>query len=426
MKISFKYFSPFLFVFFLCFNCTEEIALETEAFEDVLVVEATLTNELKHQEVKLSKTYFLEGNSETIENNAIVSIVNTLGETYNFSQNGEGIYVSNSTFEAVPNTNYKLIIKTSDGKEYNSLETQLTPLSQIDELYPELTQEGPNANKIQVFLNSNNETTNAQYFRYEYIETHKIIMPYYSEFDAELINIVNGGQEFDIVVVPQTENKQTCYITNASTNIIQTSTNDLNNNIINKFAIRTIDQDDALLRERYSIKVKQYVQNFEAYQYYKIINDLSADESLLSESQPGFVVGNVKPVDASSSKRVIGYFDVSSVSSRRIFFNFNDVNISQPPYPYNCEYETNTFNPTSPYPFNNNENHLILDYTLAGEGGPPPPIPNQRGLLYNYLANKNYQYLEGDFPIYTILSPACSDCTSFSSSSNIQPDFWED
>ena len=418
MKTLLKHITLTLAITISCFNCTEEIALKTEGFEDALVVEATLTNELKHQEVKLSRTYLIEGDTQVLENGANVSIINSLGNTYGFSQNGDGIYVSDTAFEAIPNTNYTLYITTSSGRQYKSTETQLTPLSNIDELYAEHTQEGPNADKVQVFVNSNNETTGAQYFRYEYIETHKIIVPYYSTFDAELINIVNGGQEFDIIVVPKTENKQTCYITNASINIIQTSTSDLNSNIVNKFPVKTIEKDDFSLREQFSILVKQYVQNYESYQYYKVISDLSSNESLLSESQPGFVVGNIKPVD-NNSKRVIGYFDVSSVSSKRLFFNFNDVNINQPPYPFNCENELSA----GSFPFNYNENHLILDYTLDGF---PVPEPNQRAILYNYLTKKDYQYLEEDYPLYTILSPACSDCTSFASSSNIQPDFWED
>ncbi|WP_417558845.1 DUF4249 domain-containing protein [Mesoflavibacter zeaxanthinifaciens] len=424
MKTLLKHIILTLTIAISCFNCTEEIALETDGFEDVLVVEATLTNELKHQEVKLSRTYLIEGDTQILENGANVSIINAMGNTYNFSQNGDGIYISNTAFEALPNINYTLYITTSNGMQYKSTETELTPISTIDELYAELTEEGANADKVQVLVNSNNETTNAQYFRYEYIETHKITVPYYSTLDAKINNVVGDGLQYNIYTVPKTENKQTCYITNSSNTIIQTSTSDLETNIVNKFPIRVIEKDNALLREQYSILVKQYVQSFEAYQYYKIINDLSADESLLSESQPGFVVGNIMPID-NNSKRAIGYFDVSSVSSQRLFSNFNDLNITQPPYPFNCESELSVINPMGPYPFNYNENHLILDYTLAGQLT-TPPTPNQRAILYNYLTKKDYQYLDGDYPIYTILSPACGDCTSFPSSSNIQPDFWED
>ena len=39
-------------------SCVEEIPLETNSFESVLVVEATITNENKHQEL-LYKIFFL-------------------------------------------------------------------------------------------------------------------------------------------------------------------------------------------------------------------------------------------------------------------------------------------------------------------------------------------------------------------------------
>lgn len=404
----------------ISFSCTEEIPLETIGFNDVLVVEATITNEFKYQEIKVSRTYFLEESNQRIEDNANVSIVDSQGNTYTFSQNNEGTYVSDIEFMALSNINYTLLVTTSDGKKYNSSETQLSPLSQIDDLFAEITLEGAQANKVQVLLNSNNEGSNAQYFRYEYTETHKIVVPYYGNSDAVITNVQDNGNQFEILIVPKTENKEICFTTKASNNIIQTSTNQLGNNVVNKLAIRTLDKEDVRLRDRYSIEVKQYVQSSEAYNYYKIINDLSADESLLSESQPGYVVGNVNALN-NSNERVIGFFEVASVSSKRIFFNYEDLNLQQPPYPYDCQYRTNELSELVPYHYNYNENHLVLDYTLAGGLG----VPNQRAQLLNFLSPlKNYQYVGGGFPTYVIVSPECGDCTSYSS--NIQPDFWVD
>ncbi|MDX1272282.1 DUF4249 domain-containing protein [Bizionia paragorgiae] len=410
-----------LIVLLISFSCTEEIPLETIGFNDVLVVEATITNEFKHQEIKISRTYLLEESNQRIEENANVSIIDSQGNTYHFSQNSEGTYVSDIEFEALLNINYTLLVTTSDGKNYNSSETKLSPLSQIDDLYAEIALEGAQANKVHVLLNSNNEGSNAQYFRYEYTETHKIVVPYYGNSDAVITNVQDNGNEFEILIVPKTENKEICYTTKTSNNIIQTSTNQLGNNLVNKFVIRTLDKEDVRLRDRYTIEVKQYVQSPEAYNYYRIINDLSADESLLSESQPGYVVGNINALN-NSNERVIGFFEVASVSSERIFFNYEDLSLPQPPYPYDCLYRTNEISEAEPYNFNYNENHLVLDYTLAGDA---PGVPNQRAQLLNFLSPiRNYQYVSGGFPIYNIVSPECGDCTSYSS--NIQPEFWED
>lgn len=407
-------------LFFICFNCTDEIPLETQNFEDVLVVEATLTNEFKFQEIKLSRTYLIQANTPILEDNANVSIKDDLGNNYLFTQNNEGLYVSDMKFEALPNTNYSLNITTSNGKQYKSIETQLSPLSQIDNLYPVFKD-----NTIKILINSNNETTDAQYFRYEYEETHKIVVPYYSNKDAILTNIIDNGKEFDIELILKTQDEKTCFTTNKSINIIQTSTNTLNNNIVSGFPIRIIDKNDSLLRERYSILVRQYVQSIEAYNFYKIINELSSSESILSESQPGYVIGNLSALNDNNEK-VIGFFEVASVTSKRIYFNYLDVNIPRPPYPYDCEHRLSMIIPSNPYPLNLNENHLVLDYNLAGGLDIDNiPMPNNRGNLYSKLKDGDYYKYYGKVATtYTIVSPECGDCTSYSS--NIQPAFWED
>ncbi|MBQ0768785.1 MAG: DUF4249 domain-containing protein [Bizionia sp.] len=401
------------FTFFLsCFNCTDEIPLDTQSFEDILVVEAIITNELKRQEVKLSRTYFLEDSNQIIEDNATVVITDNQGNTYNFTQNSEGAYISNVAFKAIPNTGYTLSITTSKGKQYLSLQTELSPVSQIDDLYAEVSSGGTSPNNIQVLLNSNNETTNAQYFRYEFTETHKIVVPYYSWYNLEISNIIDDGIAFDLNLVPKLENQRICFTTNSSNNIIQTSTNALNQNIINKLQIRTIDKDDPLIRERYSIIVKQYVQNPGAYNFYKKINELGNNESLLSQNQPGYIIGNISAVN-NEKERIIGYFDVSSVTSKRIYFNFQDLNLPQPKYPYDCDYRTDELEIA-----NYNKNHLKLNYALNGGNR------NHRAQLYKFLSpDWGYKYKSGIAGIYFIVSPECGDCTSYSS--NIHPDFWE-
>ncbi|WAC02558.1 DUF4249 domain-containing protein [Lacinutrix neustonica] len=309
----------FIATLLICFNCIEEIELETQDFESVLVVEGTITNAFKFQEIKLSRTYLLEGNEQKLENNANVQILDNQGNLYTFTQNLEGVYVSNIEFEAVPNMGYTLNITTSNGKQYKSTETKLTPISQIDSLYVEYN-EGEE-NEVQILVDSDNAPNGAKYFRYEYEETSKVIVPYYSNFNAIVTNVVDNLIEFEyeIVLVDKTEEQRICYTTNSSFEIIQTSTTQFDNNTVNRFPVRTIDKENSVLRERYSILVKQYSQSLEAYNFYKIIHDLSVSESLLSENQPGYVIGNLISINDNVEK-IVGYFDVASVSSEKTIF----------------------------------------------------------------------------------------------------------
>ncbi|MCB0468103.1 MAG: DUF4249 family protein, partial [Aequorivita sp.] len=103
MKTKILY-TAFLQILFFQMSCTEPYEIETVNYENVLVVESTITDELKPQIVKLSRTSSLEDTSVLIENNATVTVVSTNGDNFSFSQdNDTGFYISNQSFLARPN-----------------------------------------------------------------------------------------------------------------------------------------------------------------------------------------------------------------------------------------------------------------------------------------------------------------------------------
>ena len=93
-------------------SCTEEIDFKTESFESALVIEATITNELKQQEVLLSRTFQFEENGPNPETNAEISILSVNGEIL-FQEIEDGKYVSENEFKAQNNSKYTLKITTS-------------------------------------------------------------------------------------------------------------------------------------------------------------------------------------------------------------------------------------------------------------------------------------------------------------------------
>lgn len=409
-------------ILLISFSCREEIALETETFESVLVVEATITNEVKRHEVKVSRTFLLEENEQILENNAEVRVTDNTGNSFNFSQNSDGVYISDSTFEALPNIEYTLIINTVDGKTYNSNQQTLTPISQIDNLYPELINDDNNGPGIQIFVDSNNSNPDTKYFRYEFEETYKIVAPfnYSSGVIFSNYNQVSGSEpcltsvSYDIEFFDITEETQTCFTNKKSTNIIQVNSSNLLENNVLRFPIRFIPEDIApdvidasILRDRYSIKLRQYIQSPQAFKYYRILNLLGSNSSVLSETQPGFVEGNIFSLDTNRG-RVIGFFEVASVSERRIFFNYQDVNISIPDYIYDCDQRI----------LDNSDNVGVGDF-------PCDEDINERKELYLLVTNEGYMLGNYDgLSTFTIAKPKCVDCTLVGS--NTQPDFWID
>lgn len=399
MRIKFLYMFLFSILLFQ-WSCTEPFEIETMDFESVLVVESTITDEMKQQVVKLSRTSALENSQILLESNANVTISTNNGENYYFNWNAElGYYVSDEVFSAQPNVAYTLNINTADGKKYTSTEVILPPVVEMDEIYAESIND-PNQKKdgVQVLVNTTDPTGNSKYFRYEYEETYKIVAPNPTQYYTEIADYNPTTGTYRIILTPRVP-EEICYSTETSTGINQATTTEFNENKVFRFPVRYLSKTDAKIQTRYSLLVKQYVQSIEAFTFYKTVKDLGSIQSLLSQGQPGYIAGNMKS-EVDPEEKVLGFFEASSMTSKRIYFNYEDFGLVRPPYFVNCQV-------------------LQLDYNKSS-----PLQYNEREALYNFI-NAGYQVLSGTTTlIYRIVQPECSVCTSFSS--NIRPDFWED
>jgi hypothetical protein len=390
------------------YSCTEPYALQTNTFEDAIVVEATITDELKKQEIKITRVYTFEESEPTIEHDAQVYINDNVGNTYEFVENN-GAYISINEFKAETNRQYQLFIKTSNGKQYNSTRETLTTQSSINEVNANFkTKFGVDG--VEITVNSYDPTNTSKYYRFEYEETYKIISKYWTQ--DSLIGVYNI---FDYNVYfwtqPKSYNGEICYNTEYSNEIIQENTSKYIEDRIDNFPVRFIPQNNHIIANRYSILVKQYVQNIEAYSFYKTLNDLNGSSNLLSPNQPGYIEGNIKNIE-NNTEKVIGFFDVSSVSSKRIFFNYNDFFEGEPisNYPVDCvvkEYNKSILSTSceplpSPAP----------DYCIIGLYG-----------LYFDLKEENQVYYKFVNPYYYTTSPLCAECNRMWS--NIEPPFWQ-
>jgi hypothetical protein len=390
---------------FILFGCTEPYLLQTTDFEEAIVIEATITNELKTQTIKLSKTYKLEENGPEFIENANVSVSDDLGNVYNFIEGNE-IYESENPFQALPGRKYKLTIQTN-GKTYTSSQEVLTNSNPIqDVVVTDQTNGGERGAAINV--KAFDPTNSSKYYRYEYEETYKIIAPKWLPHTAK---VAQPGDT--LIFTPRTYEARVCYSTDISNKIILQSTTNLTEDRVD-YMVRFIPVNNPIIAHRYSILAKQYVQNLEAFTYYSTLKKLSENQSVLSSNQPGFFSGNII-CENNSNEKVIGFFDVSNYSEKRIFFNFEDVfpNTPKPGYFYDC------FNEQADL----SNLHAKGRFKYCFEG-PPSSCKGEtvrqyldyQGLLYyqnSYIESKQY---------VDLIPPPCGDCTTFSS--NVVPPFW--
>jgi hypothetical protein len=391
-------------------SCTEPYALQTNTFEDAIVIEATITNELKKQEIKISRTFTLEENTPRLETNAEVYVTDDLGNQYNFEEES-GKYVSASEFQATAGRQYSLFVNTSDGKQYSSSKETLTTITPLTEI---------NANRkinfgvegVEITANSYDPSGTSKYYRYEYEETYKIVSPYWSKDSLITYNSFPGGDIVFDTIPKNNINSKICYNTEFSKEIILENTTNYSEDRIVNFPVRFIPKNNSIIAHRYSILVKQYVQNIEAHTYYKTLKDFSGSDNVLSPNQPGFVVGNIKNIN-NPNEKVIGFFEVTSVSSARLFFNYTDFFTDEPNpnYPKDCELQQ--FNTSIPFFPCNGGGLDELGYCTKGSFG-----------LRQVLLNKVSLFYKQELPFYYMVIPQCGECNRIWS--NVVPSFWTD
>ena len=382
-------------------SCVEtfDFENEVETFDSALVIEARLTNELKNQRILLSRSFQLDTVLPTPERGATVKVIDNFQNEYLFQELELGNYTSVNAFVAVPNREYKLRITTENGRKYSSNAVILTASTSIADIKIERGFNDEGVEGMSFLVDTFDPTGNSRFYRYEYEETYKIIAPRYSAYEI----IFDQGSFFDYNLEIRPEQEKTCYNTVKSNTIIQSSTLNFTEDRLDGFLARFINRDNFIISHRYSILIKQFVQSSEAYRFYETLKNLSE-----SESQPGHIFGNVFS-EENKEEIVLGYFEVSSIDMKRVYFNYSDFfpNEELPPYIVGCD------------------SFIAPDLVSASLGTDPPGHP-----LYDHIA-KGYQFFHtndgsivGDFlngPEVLVL-PECGDCTTLGS--NKVPEFW--
>lgn len=392
------------------FGCTTPYNYQANGFEDVIVIAATITNEYKFQEIKISRTYTLEESAPKFETEAVVYVTDDANNRYEFEE-GDTSYVSATQFQASPERQYQLHVLTKNGKSYVSTIEKLTTQTTIESVEAKAVTKN-NILGVEITANSTDPTNTSKYYRYEYEETSKIVVPKWSSIKA-VANMFPAGSnpKGEIVFAERTTEASVCFSSQKSNTILLTSTNNLSADKVINFPVRFISSEDNYIRNRYSILVKQYVQSLASYTYYETLKSISSSGSLLSQTQPGFFSGNIKSVD-NPREKVIGFFDVSSYSEKRLFFNYVDIFPKEkiPEYQYYCPDENQIIQELA---------HLYYyDYCF------PDNAVCKGNEIVDLINTNSKVYYSSKAGVYLLYPVPCGDCSIFSS--NIKPSFWID
>ncbi|MDF0707839.1 DUF4249 domain-containing protein [Flagellimonas okinawensis] len=367
--------------------CTEPFEVETTDFEDILIVNASITTEAKQHEIYISRSYE-EGEDEVQVSGATVEVLVNGGSTIGFEQTSPGIYTSNTVFAAAPGVDYQLRVVDENGEEFTSGQVQLTAPTTVDDIRARRITNENGEDGVEIYVDGTSTGDNEGYFRYEYEETYRF-ESFYKPLQE--LSVVTESPPL-LEVVYKEEEERVCYVTETSNSILITETNNLSENKVVDFPIRFIERRDRRIAHRYSILVKQYAQTNASYEFYQTLKSFSSSDNLFSQPQPGLIVGNVRHVSDDSVK-VVGLFEVVSFTTRRFFFSFQEIFGNDIPYLGDCEFER---------------------YSSLSD-------PE----LFQRITTGQYKYIGEDPPfVYQVAPARCVDCTLFGT--NVVPDFWEE
>lgn len=377
-------------------GCTEAYPLVTNRFEEVLIVEANITNELKKQEIKLTKSAKFEDEGYLSETGAEVFITDDAGNKYSFAEDSEK-YISDIEFQAVPNTKYQLHINTKDGRSFESSPEILTTVTPIQSVVAAV-EEKDGVNGVGIRVHSFDPNDTSIYYRYEYEETYKVIAPKWRPIKIEWVSSTNSP-----VFVPNSPDTKTCYGSKKSIELMLQSTNNLKEDRVD-YLIRFISDQDYIITTRYSILVRQYVESLAAYNYYNTLKKTAASGgTIVSPTQPGFLFGNLRAINGNS--KISGYFDVCSVSTERIYFNYEDLFPGKFPPPYIIECKE--------FCYSTNDN--LVPEPCSHWGHYAEDLSLEKIAYYSGTGTGSFTYW---------VDAPCGDCTTIAS--NIKPPFWVD
>lgn len=359
-----------------CKDVYHPAIIESASF--YLVVEGILNSGSGPSEVRLSRTARLYGNGFAPELNAVVTVEGKDNSISVMPSAGNGYYQS-SGLNLIINNEYRLRIKTVNGKEYLSDYVMAKSTPPIDSIIWRQEQEG-----VRLYVNTHDDLENTHYYHWDYDETWEIRSHFYATviYAPPVVRDRLPGEEV-----------YSCWKYDSSANILIASSEKLQSDIISEAPLKLIPINTERLTVRYSMLLRQYALDKAAYRFYELMKKNTEDIGNLFSPQPTEMKGNIHNI-SDPSEPVIGYISASTISQKRIFISNSELSYWH--FPQDC-----------------------IDTII-----PNTPLEFQRVFQYGYLYPYDKFYSpSGQVVGYYSSYPQCVDCTKRGGNLN-RPSYW--
>lgn len=302
-----------LFLSVMAVTCRDKFEPDlVSTTKSYLVVEGVLNAGSGSTYIQLSRSTTLDSRAQIVpEPNAAVTVEGRDNSVRPLSWNGNGLYVS-AGLNLTINSDYRLRIKTTDGREYLSAYVTARTTPPIDSIGFHTNEKG-----MQIYVNTHDPANKTWYYRYEYDETWEINSYYYSHYIY--IKATNTVRER----VPGEEVFQ-CWKYGRSTGIVIASSAKLQSDVIHEAPVAFIDRNAERLSVRYSILLRQYALDKDGYHFYEQMKKNTESMGTVFDPQPSQVWGNISCV-SDPTELVIGYITACTVEEKRKFIVSSEV-----------------------------------------------------------------------------------------------------
>ena len=271
-----------------------------------LVVEGFI-NAKGPTEIRLSRTVPLDQKRVMKpELNAFVRVEGEDNTTFNFLAAANGRYTS-GTLPINPEKKYRLYIKTTNGSEYRSdyCGVKITP--PIDSISWKEEQD-----KVTIYASTHDPNKKSVYYLWDYSETWELRSPFPPDVKVENGRVREMTGSDTIVSV--------CWKYDSSSTINLGSSARLENDVIHFNPLVAHSKLDERFGVRYSILVRQYAINKEAYSFLDQMKKSTEGLGTIFDPQPTELKGNIRALK-DSTELVVGMIYATTVEEQRIFIS---------------------------------------------------------------------------------------------------------
>jgi hypothetical protein len=285
----------------------------------LLVVEGFLNSGQGPTTLHLSRSTDPEHTSLMPEPGAQLNVEGEDGSSYFLFENGNGEYtVSQLTLNN--GTNYRLHIRTSDGKEYASDYTSVKYTPSIDSITWQRENDG-----LRIYVNSHDPQNDAKYYQWKFEETWEI----HSTYNNKLMYFTDPVTTVPTAVAYKYPDKSDdttiykCWSTLNSSTIILGSTEKLTSDVVH-LPVQYVEPHSEKLSVLYSINLRQYAISKDEFLFLQKMKKNTEQLGTLFDPQPSEISGNIHCL-TNPNETVIGYVEITQEQVKRTFISKSQV-----------------------------------------------------------------------------------------------------